>query len=196
MVASSSSSSRNGLGGHLRSVGCTRGANHVALLVGLVVWTTGFLVVGHRGLQSPMDYYVTAADVVYDSSPTKKQTTDPHQSHISILPLLPWEEETITNQNIQESSAPQNIPKYCALGSISYLGKLTRIKNCGGGKSTYDRVQQRVREWLPEDGVCDTCRILDIMAEKNLTLSFWGDSVQVRTCLYSVNSSTLARICL
>jgi hypothetical protein len=43
---------------------------------------------------------------------------------------------------------------------------------------TYDKVHQRVREWLGEDGVCDTCRILDILVEKNLTLSFWGDSMQ------------------
>jgi hypothetical protein len=150
----------------------------------------------HNSHISILPLYATAADV-YDSSSTKKQqTNDPHNSHISILPLLPWEEETISNHKIQESSAPRNIPKYCALGSMSSGGKSVPKAKCGGGKSTYDRVQQRVREWLPEDGVCDTCRILDIMAEKNLTLSFWGDSVQVRTCLYSVNASTLARICL
>jgi hypothetical protein len=102
---------------------------------------------------------------------------DPHNSHISILPLLPWEVETISNHKIKESSAPRNIPKTCALGSISKGGGTFPSANCGGGKSTYDRVQQRVREWLPEDGVCDTCRILDILAEKNLTLSFWGDSI-------------------
>jgi hypothetical protein len=108
-------------------------------------------------------------------TPSRK---DSHNLHLAILPLLPWENQTISNHLIEKSSAPRHIPRYCALGSISTGGETHPSPNCGGGRSTYDRVYQRVRELLPEDGYgCDACRILDIIIEKNLTLSFWGDSV-------------------
>jgi hypothetical protein len=93
MASSSNSSSQNGLGGLLRSVGCTRRANHVVLVVGLMAWIAGSLVGGHRVLQSATDYYATAANA-YDSCSTTTQTNDPHNLHISVLPLLPWEDET------------------------------------------------------------------------------------------------------
>lgn len=107
------------------------------------------------------------------------KSRDSHNSHIAILPLLLWENETISNHLIQKSSAPRHISEYCcALGSISAGGNTFPSPLCEGRRSTYDRVHQRVRELLPEDGYgCDTCRILDIIIEKNLTLSFWGDSV-------------------
>jgi hypothetical protein len=145
------------------------------VLIILVLMVVAGLVGGYRGLKSSREYYANA-----DGATKRKNVheDDPHNSHVSILPLLPWEVETISNHKIEESSAPRNIPKYCALGSISKGGETFPSANCGGGRLTYDRVQQRVREWLREDGVCDTCRILDIMAEKNLTLSFWGDSMQ------------------
>jgi hypothetical protein len=175
------------------------------LALPVLLMVAGFPIGGYRALESSREYHAAAGFEIPSSSAatTKRkinvhnaEQVDPHYSHISILPLLPWEVETIFNHKIRETNAPRNIPKTCALGSISRGGYTFPSANCGGGKPTYDRVQQRVQEWLPEDGVCDTCRILDIMTEKNLTLSFWGDSVQVRTCLYSVNASTLARICL
>ena len=115
-----------------------------------------------------------------DSMTNSRKDDSHHNSHIAILPLLPWENETISNDHrIEKSSAPRHIPRHCALGSTSAGGGTHPSRDCGSERSAYDRVHQRVRELLPEqDGYgCDVCRILDIIVEKNLTLSFWGDSM-------------------
>lgn len=55
---------------------------------------------------------------------------------------------------------------------------MTRGGCSGAGQSTYSRVENIVRSVLPEDGVCDVCRILDILVSHNWTLTFWRDSMQ------------------
>jgi hypothetical protein len=64
------------------------------------------------------------------------KSRDSHNSHIAILPLLLWENETISNHLIQKSSAPRHIPEYCALGSISAGGNTFPSPVCEGRRST------------------------------------------------------------
>jgi hypothetical protein len=131
----------------------------------------------------------------------------------AIIDLLPWEKESMYVNRTSSSSylqvqAANNTPKTCSLGSLASNGalvpsreggrvgaKLFPQKTCGGGPASYNFVRQKLQTEMfgalagSDDGVCDVCRILDILAGSrkdkvdnnssisNSTISFWGDSV-------------------
>jgi hypothetical protein len=70
----------------------------------------------------------------------------------------------------------------CCLGSFSTGGGTVRRPECTGGVEAFQRVRKRAMEFLHPnlDGGsdCDVCRILNLSQQHNLTVSFWGDSVQ------------------
>lgn len=150
-----------------------------------------------------------------DETTSTTTITTPSKSK-AIVELLPWERESMyANQTsssylqLQAHQAANNTPTTCSLGSLhSYGGivpsgnggELFPQKTCGGGPATYDAVRQKLQIEMfghsngdvdgggVDDGICDVCRILDILVGRSAqkldnnknnsnTISFWGDSV-------------------
>jgi hypothetical protein len=77
---------------------------------------------------------------------------------------------------------PTDIQRMCCLGSFSSGGGTGRSPKCTGSVEAFQRVRKRAMEFLHPnlDGGsdCDVCQILNLSQQHNLTVSFWGDSVQ------------------
>jgi len=113
---------------------------------------------------------------IEESSQSSKAIPDLHHSNIAFLELQPWEKDSILNPE----KIPSSIPEFCALGTVSNSGVLRQASGCGS--SNYDKVQEQLLDYLPEDGICDICRIVDIARDKNLkTIALLGDSVMLQT---------------
>jgi hypothetical protein len=108
-----------------------------------------------------------------------------------ILPLLPWEMESVNTRICQPPNITTNsttittIPQYCCMGSTSIGGRSRyKAKHCDD-KAIYKRVEEYAIEYLAsnykgvsdDDVACDSCRIVDLLLQHNLTLSFVGDSM-------------------
>jgi hypothetical protein len=127
---------------------------------------------------------------------------DSHFSNVGILDLFPWEVKSIyefrppkgESSPVPESPEsrlihgtgachpPTGIQPMCCLGSFSAGGRTARSPKCTGGLEVFQRVRKLAMEFLHPnlDGGsdCDVCRILNLSQQQNLTVSFWGDSVQ------------------
>jgi hypothetical protein len=126
---------------------------------------------------------------------------DSHFSSTGILDLFPWERKSIFNfrppkevsppemespesrliQGTGDCYPPTGIERTCCLGSFSTGSGIVRHPYCAGGVEAFQRVRKRAMEFIHPnlDGSdCDVCQILDLSYQHNLTISFWGDSVQ------------------
>lgn len=119
----------------------------------------------------------------------QKKTNTTHMFHVAAVGLLDWEREVIEQGTCH--GRPATISPSCCLGTFNRGGGLVinQPKGClVHGKVPFDRVQelalQHVRttdHWIQQPNnatKCDVCHILEILRDRNLTLTFSGDSLQ------------------
>ncbi len=103
-----------------------------------------------------------------------------YQSQPEILPLAQWEGESILSRSCPRD---KGIPEYCCPGSYSKGGRLYYSPQVCNKTEPYKQVEQYVVDYLKnnytidQQGICDSCRIIEYLLQYNLTLSFVGDSV-------------------
>jgi len=120
-----------------------------------------------------------------DTDPKHKDIQEARQqSELEILPLLQWERESIANRSCPRD---KGIPEYCCPGSYSQGGRFFYFPHVCNKTEQYERVEQYVVDYLKsnytidQQGMCDSCQIIEYLLQYNLTLSFVGDSVTRQT---------------
>jgi hypothetical protein len=128
---------------------------------------------------------------VVGAVPAITQVLDPrnttHLFHVAAVGLFDWEREVIEQGTCNRR--PATISASCCLGTFNRGGGLVinQPKGClVNGKAPFDRVQElalkqiRTTDHLIQNNAtqCDVCQILETLRERNLTLTFSGDSVQ------------------
>lgn len=116
-----------------------------------------------------------------EPDPKHKDTQEAtQQSEPEILPLAQWERESIASRSCPRD---EGIPEYCCPGSYSQGGRFYYFPQVCNKTEPYERVEQYAVDYLKnnytieQQGICDSCQIIEYLLKYNLTLSFVGDSV-------------------
>lgn len=109
---------------------------------------------------------------------TQSQQLNPQE--VDILPLYPWEIQSIQTRKCKPDAG---IPDYCCPGSFSAGGRLLYRPQVCNYSQAYDDAKEHSLNYLrtkysdSQQGICDSCKIIDYLLGHNLTLSFVGDSM-------------------
>lgn len=147
-----------------------------------------------RTFGKALDHQTTTITQV--AAPATKASIIKQPQQPLILPLAPWEVNSVETRTCTPDPAPQHdgavIPQYCCLGSTSTGGIVQWFegKQCEQNSTAYQQIEKHTIQYLQkhygahdddnnqqQDTPCDTCRILDLLIQHNLSLSFVGDSM-------------------
>ena len=112
------------------------------------------------------------------------QSQQLHPQEADILPLYPWEIQSIQTRKCKPDDG---IPKYCCPGSFSAGGRLLYRPQVCNYSQAYDDAKEHSLNYLrtkysdSQQGICDSCKIIDYLLGHNLTLSFVGDSMTTQS---------------
>ena len=129
----------------------------------------------------------TPPTVVHHHEDPTAAATAMHMETMSILPLLPWEQEAINNLRGGSTACdhPKGTHKTCCPGSFSRGGRVTaRFRNdCfhADFDQMHGSARQFVTQWPANTDTCDICRILEILRLRDEPLTVLGDSMTMQT---------------
>jgi len=105
----------------------------------------------------------------------------------NIVPLFDWEIKSMVSR---ECRPPKWIPRTCCIGTLSAGGDLGFNQRLCNNTSIYHDAHNYTVDYLQnhahvnsqqQQQPCDVCRIVELLLQHNLTLSFQGDSMTRQT---------------
>jgi hypothetical protein len=140
----------------------------------------------HNQTLSAIENQVSSSHITVQTHGKLKESTENNTAtRVSTdrqhLPLLTWELAAGKNRKCEP---PNGISRLCCLGSVSKGGAIHYRRNvCDIGMDPYNRARQKTLEFLnshplsPTERQCDICQIVEVMMERNWTVTFQGDSM-------------------